>query len=136
MTAIITAATTARFPIPPSAGRVLFFNQHLSCFRCHGGFNFSDATVSESGIRSARSNFTIPAFTIVPGLLSYPAPNVGIYEVHKDSGGRRKIQSAHAAEHRDHRALHARRQYCRHSKACSITTRLAAGLTIIPTKIR
>ena len=28
-------------------GEVLFFNQHLSCFRCHGGFNFSDASVSE-----------------------------------------------------------------------------------------
>jgi len=36
--------------VPGSAkrGEVLFFNQHLSCFRCHGGFNFSDATVSES----------------------------------------------------------------------------------------
>lgn len=29
-------------------GEILFFNQHLSCFRCHGGFNFSDATVSEN----------------------------------------------------------------------------------------
>jgi cytochrome c peroxidase len=29
-------------------GEVLFFDQHHSCFRCHGGFNFSDATVSES----------------------------------------------------------------------------------------
>ncbi len=28
-------------------GETLFFNQHLSCFRCHGGFNFSDATVTE-----------------------------------------------------------------------------------------
>ncbi len=28
-------------------GEILFFNQHLSCFRCHGGFNFSDATISE-----------------------------------------------------------------------------------------
>ena len=29
-------------------GEILFFSQPLSCFRCHGGFNFSDATVSES----------------------------------------------------------------------------------------
>lgn len=29
-------------------GEVLFFDQQHSCFRCHGGFNFSDATVSES----------------------------------------------------------------------------------------
>ena len=28
-------------------GEILFFSQQLSCFRCHGGFNFSDATVSE-----------------------------------------------------------------------------------------
>jgi cytochrome c peroxidase len=28
-------------------GETLFFNQHLSCFRCHGGFNFTDSTVSE-----------------------------------------------------------------------------------------
>jgi cytochrome c peroxidase len=28
-------------------GEVLFFSQPLHCFRCHGGFNFSDATVSE-----------------------------------------------------------------------------------------
>jgi len=27
-------------------GEVLFFSQPLSCFRCHGGFNFSDATIS------------------------------------------------------------------------------------------
>jgi cytochrome c peroxidase len=29
-------------------GEILFFNQQLSCFRCHAGFNFSDATVAES----------------------------------------------------------------------------------------
>jgi cytochrome c peroxidase len=28
-------------------GEVLFFSQPLRCFRCHGGFNLSDATVSE-----------------------------------------------------------------------------------------
>src|SRR6202035_4846348 len=28
-------------------GETLFFNQHLSCFRCHGGANFSDATAFE-----------------------------------------------------------------------------------------
>lgn len=29
-------------------GEMLFFSQPLSCFRCHGGFNFSDATVSQA----------------------------------------------------------------------------------------
>ena len=28
-------------------GEILFFSQPLSCFRCHGGFNFSGATMSE-----------------------------------------------------------------------------------------
>jgi cytochrome c peroxidase len=28
-------------------GEILFYSQQLSCFRCHGGFNFSDATESE-----------------------------------------------------------------------------------------
>jgi cytochrome c peroxidase len=28
-------------------GEILFFSQKLSCFRCHGGFNFSDAMESE-----------------------------------------------------------------------------------------
>ncbi len=32
-------------------GEILFFNQHLSCFRCHGGFNFSDSSVSENNAR-------------------------------------------------------------------------------------
>jgi cytochrome c peroxidase len=27
-------------------GEILFFDQRLSCFRCHGGFNFTDSTVS------------------------------------------------------------------------------------------
>lgn len=28
-------------------GEILFFSQHISCFRCHGGFNFTDSTVSD-----------------------------------------------------------------------------------------
>jgi cytochrome c peroxidase len=53
-------------------GEVLFFNQHLSCFRCHGGYNFSDASVSERNAgRTLEFHNT--------GLY-YQAPNVGIYE--------------------------------------------------------
>lgn len=63
-------------------GEILFFNQHLSCFRCHGGFAFSDATVSE---RSADRpvEFHNTGLYNLPGLLSYPAPNLGIYEYTK-----------------------------------------------------
>jgi cytochrome c peroxidase len=60
-------------------GEILFFNQHLSCFRCHSGFNFSDATASE---RSAgrQIEFHNTGLYNRPGPLGYPTPNVGIYE--------------------------------------------------------
>lgn len=55
-------------------GEVLFFDQRLSCFRCHEGFNFSDSTVSERSFRR-------PGVFHNTGLYNpYPAPNVGIFE--------------------------------------------------------
>lgn len=49
-------------------GEVLFFSDQLAgCFRCHGGFNFSDSTFHNTGLYN------------LPGSLSYPQPNVGIY---------------------------------------------------------
>jgi cytochrome c peroxidase len=63
-------------------GEVLYFNQHLSCFRCHGGFNFSDATVSELNA-SRELSFHNTGLYHLAGLLSYPAPNVGTYEYTK-----------------------------------------------------
>lgn len=65
-------------------GEILFFNQHLSCFRCHGGFAFSDATESERGA-GRPVEFHNTGLYNVPGLFSYPAPNVGIYEFTKQS---------------------------------------------------
>jgi cytochrome c peroxidase len=32
-------------------GEILFFSQKLACFRCHGGFSFTDATVFEGRTR-------------------------------------------------------------------------------------
>jgi cytochrome c peroxidase len=66
-------------------GEILFFSQPLSCFRCHGGFNFSDATVSETSSRR-EIEFHNTGLYNLPGLLSYPAPNVGIYEYTKAAG--------------------------------------------------
>ena len=58
-------------------GEIQFFDQRLSCFRCHGGFNFTDSTVSE---RSAGR----PVEFHNTGLSNpYPAPDVGIYEFTK-----------------------------------------------------
>jgi cytochrome c peroxidase len=73
-------------------GEVLFFNQHLLCFQCHGGFNFSDATVSESSPRR-RAEFHNTGLYNVPGASSYPAPNVGIYEFTKISGDMGKFKA-------------------------------------------
>jgi cytochrome c peroxidase len=64
-------------------GEILFFNQRLSCFRCHGGFAFSDATVSESN-SGRHIEFHNTGLYNVAGLLSYPAPNAGIYEFTKE----------------------------------------------------
>jgi cytochrome c peroxidase len=60
-------------------GEVMFFSEPLSCFRCHGGFNFSDATTSEGG-RARVVQFHNTGLYNVSGPFSYPQPNTGIYE--------------------------------------------------------
>jgi cytochrome c peroxidase len=64
-------------------GEVLYFNQHLSCFRCHGGFNFSDAAVSENN-HGRQIVFHNTGLYNLPGDFSYPAPNLGIFEFTKN----------------------------------------------------
>jgi len=63
-------------------GEKLFFSQQLSCFRCHAGFNFSDASVSAQN-PSRRVEFHNTGLYNVAGALSYLAPNTGIYEYTK-----------------------------------------------------
>lgn len=63
-------------------GEVLFFSEPLSCFRCHGGFNFSDATDFE-GRRGGQVQFHNTGLYNIAGPISYPVPNVGIYEYTK-----------------------------------------------------
>jgi cytochrome c peroxidase len=60
-------------------GEVLFFSEPLSCFRCHGGFDFSDAT-DYDGRRGREVQFHNTGLYNVAGELSYPQPNTGIYE--------------------------------------------------------
>jgi cytochrome c peroxidase len=73
-------------------GEVLFFSQHISCFRCHSGFNFSDATVSEkSADRSVEFHNT--GLYDLTGVLSYTAPNVGAYEFTRESGDLGKFRT-------------------------------------------
>jgi cytochrome c peroxidase len=63
-------------------GEIVFFSQHVSCFRCHGGFNFNDSTISERN-PERQIEFHNTGLYNVPGEFSYPAPNVGIYEFTK-----------------------------------------------------
>jgi cytochrome c peroxidase len=60
-------------------GEIQFFDQRLSCFRCHGGFNFTDSTVSDRN-PNRPIEFHNTGLYNLPGLLSYPTPNLGIYE--------------------------------------------------------
>jgi cytochrome c peroxidase len=66
-------------------GEILFFDQHLSCFRCHGGFNFTDSTVSERNPNRALEFHNTGLYN-TPGQFSYPAPNLGIFEYTKAPG--------------------------------------------------
>jgi cytochrome c peroxidase len=60
-------------------GETLFLSQRLACSRCHGGFNFSDATGFE-GDAPRQAAFHNTGLYNLPGAMSYPPPNVGIYE--------------------------------------------------------
>ena len=60
-------------------GEMLFFSEPLSCFRCHGGFNFSDATEFE-GDSPDELEFHNTGLYNLAGPLSYPPPNVGTFE--------------------------------------------------------
>jgi cytochrome c peroxidase len=56
-------------------GEFLFFLEGgPSCFRCHGGFNFSDAA------GSSPVEFHNTGLYNLAGSLSYPAPSLGLYE--------------------------------------------------------
>lgn len=66
-------------------GEVLFHSQSLSCFTCHAGFNFSGA------VQSVRQPTPVVEFHNtglynLPGALSYPAENPGIFAVTGDAG--------------------------------------------------
>jgi cytochrome c peroxidase len=65
-------------------GEVLYFSQHISCFRCHGGFNFTDSTISERN-PDRQMEFHNTGLYNLSGQYSYPTPNVGIYEYTKQA---------------------------------------------------
>jgi cytochrome c peroxidase len=60
-------------------GESLFFSERLECFHCHGGFNFT-GTVDYLGKGFAEVEFHNTGLYNLPGELSYPQANVGLYE--------------------------------------------------------
>lgn len=74
-------------------GEGLFFNQHLSCFRCHSGFDFSDATASAARPPSMRQTGHRGGFHNTGLYNPYPAPNVGIFEYTKAPGDQGKFKT-------------------------------------------
>ncbi len=63
-------------------GEVLFHSRPLSCFTCHGGIHFSSA------MGTARPAMTVEFHNTglynLPGLLSYPSDNTGVFEFTRD----------------------------------------------------
>jgi cytochrome c peroxidase len=82
--------------IPDAAkrGEILFFLDYggPSCFRCHGGFDFSDA-VDYVGRRRVSAKFHNTGLYNVAGQLSYPFPNVGLYEHTKEPADAGKFKA-------------------------------------------
>lgn len=62
-------------------GETIFFSQPQSCFRCHGGFNLSGAVTSAARAGGGEIDFHNTGLYNLSGLLSYPEPNTGIYEI-------------------------------------------------------
>lgn len=60
-------------------GEALFFSERLECFHCHGGFNFT-GTIDYLGKGFAEVEFHNTGLYNVKGRVSYPEPNVGLYE--------------------------------------------------------
>lgn len=59
-------------------GETLFFSEKLECFHCHGGFNFT-GTVDYFNKGFAEVEFHNTGLYNLPGLYSYPEPNLGLF---------------------------------------------------------
>ncbi len=64
-------------------GEILFFlDGGPSCFRCHGGFNFSDAVQFEGQAGKAAPQHNTGLYNLA-GVFSNPRPNLGLYQYTK-----------------------------------------------------
>ena len=76
-------------------GMDLFFGEKLECFHCHGGFNFSDATLYAGGSAAAGSpgKFHNTGLYNLGSDGAYPAGNQGVYEISMDPADRGRFRA-------------------------------------------
>jgi cytochrome c peroxidase len=92
-------------------GELLFFSsERAGCFQCHGGWNFS-GPVRVEGHPPELAEFHNTGLYNLPGPISYPRPNTGLYEHTGDLADVGRFR-APTLRNIGHSALHARRQYC------------------------
>lgn len=65
-------------------GEVLFHSQPMACFTCHGSVTFTGEITAAGSPPRARPEFHNTGLYNLPGLLSYPAGNTGLYETTRD----------------------------------------------------
>ena len=72
--------------LSPSAkrGEVLFHSQPMACFTCHGSITFAGQIVSAGSPPRGPVEFHNTGLYNLPGLLSYPERNTGLYETTRD----------------------------------------------------
>ena len=61
-------------------GLNLFFSERLECLHCHGGFNFTEASVHANSVFEAALFHNTGLYNI-DGDGAYPAPNTGLFEI-------------------------------------------------------
>lgn len=61
-------------------GMGLFFSERLECHHCHGGFNFTEASVHDNSVFDAALFHNTGLYNI-DGEGAYPAPNTGLHEI-------------------------------------------------------
>lgn len=60
-------------------GMALFYSERLECHHCHGGFNFTEASIHENSVFEAELFHNTGLYDI-DGEGSYPANNTGLFE--------------------------------------------------------
>jgi cytochrome c peroxidase len=73
-------------------GEIIYFDQNVHCFRCHGGFNFTDGTFHNTGVSEDRGKFKTPTLRNIaltaPYMHDGSIPTLDAVLDHYAAGGR------------------------------------------------